>query len=222
MINAKLQEFVGSVIAKGQIGYGDVRRLQRDYLPGGITNHEELELLLSLNAGLVRADRAWAQWLVASVAEFVAKEEAGEHPSNESVGKLVGRLLAASTTSCGRRVARQVRRELGRRHGVQATNAAEPHREGVPRYSTQRLSRAGAQEKDSPRMAKRACRHRGGSQPRPRPSRRTVRRETIPGTVTFASAAQGWCPIGYLPALHHSHFMNFQSARVSLVLAPCR
>ena len=65
------------MIAKGQIRYGDVRRLQRDYLPGGITNHEELELLISLNAKLVRADKAWAQWLVAAVAEFVANGEAG-------------------------------------------------------------------------------------------------------------------------------------------------
>jgi hypothetical protein len=44
MINGKLQEFVGNVIAKGQISYGDVRRLQRDYLPRGITNCEEVEL----------------------------------------------------------------------------------------------------------------------------------------------------------------------------------
>jgi hypothetical protein len=33
MINGKLLEFVCNVIAKGHISYGDVRRLQRDYLP---------------------------------------------------------------------------------------------------------------------------------------------------------------------------------------------
>ena len=38
MINGKLQEFVCNVAVKGRISYGDVRRLQRDYLPGGITN----------------------------------------------------------------------------------------------------------------------------------------------------------------------------------------
>ena len=37
-MNAKLQGFVCNVAAKGKISYGDVRRLQRDYLPGGITS----------------------------------------------------------------------------------------------------------------------------------------------------------------------------------------
>ena len=88
MINGKLQEFVCNVAAKGQIRYGDVRRLQRDYLPGGITNREELELLTSANTKLFRADKAWTQWLVASVVEFIAKQEVREHPSKEAAGRM--------------------------------------------------------------------------------------------------------------------------------------
>jgi hypothetical protein len=61
IINGNLRDFVCNVIAKGEITLGDVRRLQRGYLPAGITNWEELEILISLNAKLARADRAWAQ-----------------------------------------------------------------------------------------------------------------------------------------------------------------
>ncbi len=103
MINGKLQEFVCNVAAKGQIRYGDVRRLQRDYLPGGITNREELEVLVSATAKLFRADKSWTQWLVASVVEFIAKREVREHPSKEAILKWIGRILAASTTNVGRK-----------------------------------------------------------------------------------------------------------------------
>jgi hypothetical protein len=224
MNNGKLQEFVCNVIAKGQINYGDVRRLQRDYLPGGITNREELELLISLNARLVRADKAWAQWLVASVVEFVAKREVREHPINEAACASIGRLLAASTTSFGRRIARQVRRELGRRHGIQSTNSDQPHLEGIRNYDIQLPSQAGAPENDledcSPRMAKPPGWDRDES--RAGPPRRAVGHEMIPGAMTLASAAHGWCLASYLPAVQRSQVINFQSARVSLVLAPCR
>jgi hypothetical protein len=114
-MNTKLEEFVGKVTANGQISYGEVRRLQRDYLPSGITNREELEVLIGLNARLDRADKAWAQWLVGLVAEFAIKRQVHEHPIEEGVCKWVGRLLAAPTTAVGRRIAGQVRRELRRR-----------------------------------------------------------------------------------------------------------
>src|SRR5579863_4359381 len=68
MLSENLQSFVAAVRANGQVRYGDVRRLQRDILPNGIFSREEAGLLIALNAGLVRADRAWAQWLMAAVA----------------------------------------------------------------------------------------------------------------------------------------------------------
>jgi hypothetical protein len=46
IINGKLRDFACNVIAKGQMTLGDVRRLQRGYLPGGITNREEFEILI--------------------------------------------------------------------------------------------------------------------------------------------------------------------------------
>jgi hypothetical protein len=226
MINGKLQEFVCNVVGKGQISYGDVRRLQRNHLPGGITNREELELLISLTARLVRADRAWAQWLVAAIAAFVAKREPGEHPITEAADEWVGRLLAESTTSLGRKIARKVRRELRRQHGIRSTSSAQPRLEGIPSYDTQQPTQAGTLANDlgdcSLRNAKpRRCDpHK--SPARSRLSRRTGRHATIAGAMTFAGAAHGWCLAGYLPAVQRSHLINFQSSRVALVLAPCR
>jgi hypothetical protein len=220
MINGKLQEFVCDVIAKGQIGYGDVRRLQRDYLPDGITNREELELLICLNARLVRVDKAWAQWLVASVVEFVAKREVREQSMKEDAVEWVRRLRAASTTSLGRRIARQIRRELGGRHGIQSTNSDERHLEGGIQLPPQ----TGAPENDPDdcrlRMAKPPRRDPDKSRVRSRPHRRTVRHQKIPGVTTLVGAAHGGCPAGHLSVFQRGHLINFQ--RVSLVLAPCR
>jgi hypothetical protein len=225
MINAKLREFDCDVIAKGQIAYGDVRRLQRDYLPGGIASREELELLVSLNAKVVRADKAWAQWLVASVAEFVAKREAREHPIEEAAGECVGRLFAASTTSLGRRIARQVRRELGRRQGIQSTNSDQPSHKGGRSNGIQQPAQSGEPENDqdkcSLQVAKPPRRDPDKSPARSRPHRRPVRHKKIPRATTLARAAHHSCPAGYLPAVQRSHLMNFQNARISLVLAPC-
>jgi hypothetical protein len=97
---------------------GDVRRLQRGYLPDGITNGEELEMLISLNAKLVRAEKAWAQWLPSVVADFVMNSEACA--SEDAGGNWADRLLAASATKLGRRIARQIRRELSRPRAIQS------------------------------------------------------------------------------------------------------
>jgi hypothetical protein len=226
MINAKLQEFVCNALGKGQIGYGDVRRLQRDHLPGGIKNREELELLISLTARLVRADRAWAQWLVAAVASFVAKREPGEHPITEAAGEWIGRLLAASTTSLGRKIARQVRRELRRQDGIRSTSSDQLRLERKRGYDMQQPTQARTLAIDldgcSLRKAKPRCCDPDESPARSRLPRRTGRHAMSAGAMTFAGAAPGWCLAGYLPTVQRSHLINFQSSRVCLVLAPCR
>src|SRR5690348_4042719 len=120
VINGSIRDFVCSISARGQITLGDVRRLQRGYLPGGITNRQELDILISLNAKLVRADKAWAQWLVSVVADFVTNEASGR-PFEDAAEKWVERLLAASTTKLALRIARQVRPELARQRALQST-----------------------------------------------------------------------------------------------------
>jgi hypothetical protein len=224
MIKAKLREFECDVIARGQISYGDVRRLQRDYLPSGITNPTELELLISLNAKVVRADKAWTQWLVASVAEFVSKQEVHEHQIKEAARECVGRLLGASTTSLRHRIVRQVRREVERPQGIQSTNSPQPPQKGRRSQGIQQRSQARARENDlrdsSLQTAKARCCNSDERPARSRPRRRTVRHKTNPGAA-LTSAAHDWCLPGYLPVIQRSHLINLEGSRASLLLAPC-
>jgi hypothetical protein len=133
MIDRRLQEFVGNIIAKGQITFGDVRRLQRGCLPTGISSRDELETLISLNSKIGRADKTWAQWLVPAVVDFVATGQGCGPPIEESAGKWVDSLLAASPTNLGRRIARRIRRELARLRAIESTSAIQHHLErGVP------------------------------------------------------------------------------------------
>ena len=199
MINEKLRDFVCNVTAKGRVGYGDVRRLQRDCLPFGITDREEMELVLSLNSGLVRADKTWSQWLVAAVAAFVAKRDADEYVTQEAAGECVGRLLATSTTSLGRALARRVRCEL-RKHAAPATPAEQPRvEENKPADSAT----------EEPAAVQAEPVHRVGG-------RRMSKAAMLAGTPP------AWCLAGYLPAVPRNHFINFETSRACPVLAPCR
>jgi len=71
MINSSLQAFASNVQKAGRISFGDVKRLQRDILPDGINSRAEAEFLLTLDQTVSRADRAFADWLVAMMVDFV-------------------------------------------------------------------------------------------------------------------------------------------------------
>src|SRR5262245_12924133 len=73
--NTKLQDFVTAAAARGRITFGDVRRVQRDYLPGGITTSDEAEMLIGLDRVVIRADRAWKGWLVVVLRDFRARRD---------------------------------------------------------------------------------------------------------------------------------------------------
>ena len=47
MDNSKLQDFVTITVLHNRITFGDVRRLQRDYLPHGLASREQVEMLLT-------------------------------------------------------------------------------------------------------------------------------------------------------------------------------
>jgi hypothetical protein len=213
MINGKLRDFVCHVTAKGQITLGDVRRLQRGYLPDGITNGEELEMLISLNAKLVRADKAWAQWLLSVVADFVTNREACA--LEDAGGKWADRLLAASATKLGRRIARQIRRELSRPRAVQSEGCTRSCDVQDPD------SRKPAEDCSLPisvRTDPALCDGRKSlarSRPRGIGHQITARRKAL------VDATLGLCLANYVRHVQRSDLVNFQSSRVSLVLAPC-
>ena len=75
MENSELQDFVTIMVFRNRITFGDVRRLQRNYLPHGITSRAQVEILLHLDGMIERVDRAWADWLAAAVFDFALFSE---------------------------------------------------------------------------------------------------------------------------------------------------
>ena len=70
MDTAPLTLFARKVLTSGRLLFADLRRLQRDILPNGITIREEAEALLSLDR-IGRLDEAWAPYLIEAVSAFV-------------------------------------------------------------------------------------------------------------------------------------------------------
>jgi hypothetical protein len=125
--DTNLQDFVTSTAARSHITFGDVRRLQRNWLPEGITTREEAEALICLNGKVGRADKTWAQWLVTAITDFAANRErhgVAADQGDQGTVEWLERLLRTATmsTSLGRRIARELRREIARLHPT----AAEP------------------------------------------------------------------------------------------------
>jgi hypothetical protein len=71
MSGTGLHEFVRKVLSKNRIGFGDLRRLQRDVLPNGITMRDEAETLIGLDRTVTRVDEGWPGYLAAAVKDFV-------------------------------------------------------------------------------------------------------------------------------------------------------
>jgi hypothetical protein len=231
MISENLQAFATAVRANGQIRYGDVRRLQRDILPGGIFSREEAGLLIALNARLVRADRAWAQWLIAAVAAFVAKEQEGGHPIKDAAGAWLGQLGAPASTRFGRGMARKIRRAVEPLPDGRAMDAETPSSDTTPRC--QRTPPGAARADTAKATTAKAAKVKAtkAKTTKSKPHKRAPRPSTVGcartpragrGAGVRAEAGFGWALPGYLPAVRQGHFMNFPSARVGLVLAPCR
>ncbi len=112
--NTKFQEFVTNRIARSQITFGDIRRLQRDYLPDGVTTTAEAEMLIRLDGAVERADRAWADWLAAAIVDFLTS---GEQPEDgREPREWLKRLLAelGASTKATRKIARELRAERAR------------------------------------------------------------------------------------------------------------
>src|SRR3954452_12366685 len=112
MINSALQVFASKVQKAGRISFGDVKRLQCDALPDGISCREEAELLLTLEQSVSRADRAFSDWLVAMMVDFVVW---GLRPTGtvdgETAAWLTPFLVGQRATKTTRRLARELAAE---------------------------------------------------------------------------------------------------------------
>lgn len=110
-MESKLQDFVTYAVGKNRITFGDVRRLQRDYLPDGISSYEDVKTLLSLDASIERTDRAWTSWLVSAVFEFAVHSERSVATDASGGFEWLLELLpeTAVPTAARRRITRAIR-----------------------------------------------------------------------------------------------------------------
>jgi hypothetical protein len=60
MHDQSFEKFCSRALQTRRVGFGDLRRLQRDGLPGGATSREQIEALMRVDRGIDRADAAWA------------------------------------------------------------------------------------------------------------------------------------------------------------------
>jgi hypothetical protein len=111
MINSSLQTFANKVQKAGCIRFGDVKRLQRDILPDGISSRQEAELLLSLEQSVDRADRAFGDWLVAMVDFVVWGMRPTGNVDAQTAALLTPFLVGLRTTKTMRRLARELAAE---------------------------------------------------------------------------------------------------------------
>lgn len=71
MVKASLENFVKSVLAAGEIGSADVRRLQRDVLPDGVECRDEADILIALDRAIAVKHCSWSAFAVQTVVDFV-------------------------------------------------------------------------------------------------------------------------------------------------------
>src|SRR5262249_19870313 len=89
IVNGNLPDFAGNVISKGQITLGDVRRLQRNYLPGVISKARgfpwSLRRAFSSRSAHTHFDLRCPLWVSEHVHVMSAlppKADIGTRPSN--------------------------------------------------------------------------------------------------------------------------------------------
>lgn len=71
MITASLRNFCDRMVDKGEIDNEDVRELQEQLLPHGLSCREDAAMLIILDRLAPRADAGWVDFLVSTLVEFV-------------------------------------------------------------------------------------------------------------------------------------------------------
>ncbi len=207
MTNTHLQDFVTQTATRGQVTFGDVRRLQRDCLPHGINAGEEAEILIWLDGKVARADKAWSQWLVTAVADFALRNEL----TDDGIADWLKRLMATTGrwATVGRRIVREIDRakrlsragvalraeETGTSEVAPVVPAAEPEAHEKPTKVSRRRKRPIKFRSQKKSTAARISR-----------SRQRSRREAWPSTIP--------APLVWSSGMTWKH-MSFQLA------APC-
>src|SRR5688500_12091527 len=115
MNSPSLREFVDRALVSRRISFGDLRRLQRDILPGRIASREEAQMLIELDRVVTTVDRDWSDYLVVTVRDFLVW---GLPPAGvlnrQKADWLLSALSNGGLTKNGRTIFREVAREARR------------------------------------------------------------------------------------------------------------
>jgi hypothetical protein len=113
----RLRQAADDIIGRGRIAFADVRRLRRDILPDGISSREEAEILIRLDQDTSRSDRAWTEFFVSELVDFVVWAERPTGIVDEEAAKWLSDALerGRATRSC-RALVHAIVREAERVH----------------------------------------------------------------------------------------------------------
>jgi hypothetical protein len=109
-----LRDFAAKALESNRIGFGDLRRLQRDVLPHRITTTEEAELLLTIDGALARADRDWTDYLTDAVGQFAFWGMGPAGRIDQAKGEWLLAALAAARAKTAAAIVRDLVREAPR------------------------------------------------------------------------------------------------------------
>ena len=130
MGNSTLRQFVSRALASKRISFGDLQRLQRDVLPGGLTSQEEAEALMALDQAVARADPEWPGYLSTVIKDFVLSGPAGRLDRETADWLVTGLLRDRSRTALG--IARQIVLEAREADEALVAFLESPKRPGKP------------------------------------------------------------------------------------------
>ncbi len=99
MDNPALEKFIGRALHTRRIGFGDLKRLQRDILPDGIRTAEEAGALIRLDGQVSKVDEAWLSYLAALCRDFVLRSSPSDSVDLNTLAWLVGALAGAKPST---------------------------------------------------------------------------------------------------------------------------
>lgn len=110
MISEPLELFINRAVERGEISLQDVKRLQRQVLPNGITSEDEADLLIALDRIVGDSHGTWTAFLVRSVSDFVVWASRPTGYVDRARASWLVRSLAAGTgpTAAGLAIVREI------------------------------------------------------------------------------------------------------------------
>jgi hypothetical protein len=109
MTSILLGEFVRRALDEKRVRFGELRRLQRNILPEGITSREEAEILVALDRTLATSDKEWTEYLTSAIRKFVV-QRSGEpkQVDHETAEWLVNVLSDCRSPKTAVRIAKEI------------------------------------------------------------------------------------------------------------------